>query len=100
MVAPRYGSWRSVFRRELVISSPSGNEMLPGEIVTTFNPAPGELAGAAATSVCCCDNGADGGANCVPPSGMLAGPLPESAPLGVAGQSPLEPILRTGRGGT
>jgi hypothetical protein len=40
MVAPMYGSWRIAFKRELVISSLSGNEMLPGEIVTTFSPAP------------------------------------------------------------
>jgi hypothetical protein len=75
--------------------------MLPGEIVTTFKPAPGAFADDGATSVCLSDIGDGGGGDsCVPASGMLAGPLPEIAPLVFAGQSPLEPMLRTGRGGT
>jgi len=73
--------------------------MLPGEMVTTFKPCvAGTLEGA--SSVCCAETGADGGGvNCVPPTGALAGPVPDAGPM-FEGQLPLEPTLRTGRGGT
>lgn len=78
--------------------------MLPGEIVTTFSPAPG------------CDGGGVDGASSVrwgesepdgvvpapplPITGALARPLPEAGPVVLAAQLPLEPTLRKGRGGT
>jgi hypothetical protein len=38
---------------------------------------------------------------CVPPAmGALAGPVPEAGPVAFAVQLPLDPTLRTGRGGT
>lgn len=36
----------------------------------------------------------------VPVTGALAGPVPDAGPVAVEGQLPLEPTLRTGRGGT
>src|SRR5882757_2741755 len=108
MVAPMYGSWRIAFRRELVISSLSGNEILPGEIVTTFKPWPGALGGgcdgAAGSGWCEMTGCADGGASCVPASCELLGPVPDACPgpegASPEGQFPLDPMLRTGRGGT
>src|SRR6185503_20454445 len=91
MVAPRYGSWRIAFNRELVTSSTSGKETLPGEIVTTFNPkcplGGGGVDGA--VYVVCCGEGMDGAGGgedgdtaCVPPNEEVAGPVPEEG-LGV-----------------
>src|SRR5215207_9734397 len=73
--------------------------MLPGEMVTTFKPAPGAEGGCdgGATCVVCCEMGSEGGG---PNACAPAGPVPDGAPTAFEGQSPLEPTLRTGLGGT
>jgi hypothetical protein len=65
-------------------------------MVTTLSPAPGCDAGA--ISVILLDNGVEdtGGG----PNGGLAGPVPDEGEAEPAAQLPLEPTLRTGRGGT
>src|SRR6186713_2999968 len=108
MVAPRYGSWRIAFRRELVTSSTSGKEMLPGEIVTTFKPAlvPPLLGGGfeeGATCVTWCDSGGggdDGETIWVSAIGALLGPMPDCGAGVFDDRGPLPPTGRTGRGGT
>lgn len=77
-----------------MISSLSGNDALPGEIVTTFKPPGGADEGA--IWVGCSALESDDGAV----TAGLAGPLPDAGPSGFDGQLPLEPTGRVGRGGT
>lgn len=74
--------------------------MLPGEIVTTFKPAPGALGGGCDGPTGACNiAGAGGGVTCTPTIGALVvGLVPDVGAL-TAGQLALEATLRTGRGG-